>query len=111
MVVLLVVTVALAGTTPTFQFALQTDSAVGFGTAVNVATSASFSALALGARTYLNFPPTVTSVTGGTTGVKRYTRVNYTLGGTTPTITVDSELIPLRLAQAENIFATGFLVD
>lgn len=111
MVVELTVDVALAGTTPTFQFALQTDSAVGFGTAVNVATSAQFSALAAAARTYLNLPPIVTNTTAGTTGIKRYTRLNFTLGGTGPTITVTSYLIPLRLAQAENVFPTGFLVD
>jgi hypothetical protein len=99
MVVMLTVDVALSGTN--FTFALQTDSAVGFGTATTPVTSATFTVLAAAARQYLNVPPII--------GIKRYTRLQYTL--TAATITVTAEMIPLRNAQAENVFPTGFLVD
>lgn len=101
--VVLTVDVALAGTTPTFQFALQTDTTSAFGAAVNVVTSQSYTALAQGQRVAIAVPPD--------TSMARYSRLNYTLGGTTPTITVTAELIPYRFIQAENIFSTGFLVD
>lgn len=107
MTVEVTVDVALSGTNA--QVTLQTDSAVGFGTAVNVVNSAVYTVLAAAARIYLNLPPINTSTAAGSVGIKRYTRLNYTL--TAATITVTAELIPLRMAQAENVFPTGFLVD
>lgn len=101
--VLISVDVALAGTSPTFQATLQTDSVVGFGSAVTVSSTQSFSALAIGTRVVIPVPPD--------TSMNRYSRLNYTLGGTTPTITVTAEMIPYRFLQAENVFSTGFLVD
>lgn len=101
--VVLTVDVALAGTTPTFQFALQTDSTSAFGSAVSVVTSQSYTALAAATRVALPVPPD--------TSMNRFSRLNYTLGGTTPTITVTSELIPSRMVQAETVYPGAFLVD
>ena len=102
MTVMLTVDVALAGTS--FNFALQTDSAVGFGTATTPATSATVTVLPAAARMYLPVP-----ATAGTNGIKRYTRLLYTLAAAT--ITVTAELIPSRMMQAENVYPGGFLVD
>lgn len=94
--------VALAGTTPTLVIALQTDSVVGFGSLTTVATTQSYSAFAIGTRIAMTLPADRT--------VKRFTRLNYTLGGTTPTVTLTASLVPLKDVQAENVFAGAFTV-
>lgn len=94
--------VALAGTTPTLVIALQTDTVVGFGSAVTVATSQSYSTFPLATRVAMTLPADKT--------VKRFTRLLYTLGGTTPTVTVTASLVPLKDVQAENVFAGAFTV-
>jgi len=101
--VVITVDVALAGTGPSYTCTLQTDSSVGFGSAVAVTVSSTFTTLAQGSRVTLGVP--MDKLTN------RYTRLNHVLAGTTPTITVTAELQPARMVQAENVFATGFLVD
>lgn len=76
------VRVALAGTSPTFAASLQTDTTSAFGATTTLLTSQTFTALAAG--TLIVLPMTFTN--------QRFLRANYTLGGTTPTITVDSWL-------------------
>jgi hypothetical protein len=94
------VDVALAGTTPTFVATLQSDDAVGFPSPGTVAQSKSYSALAVGARVIIPIPP------GQAT--ERFTRLNYTLGGTTPTITVTAFLAPLSFLGEWAAYADGF---
>jgi hypothetical protein len=104
--VVVTVDVALAGGGgQTYTVTLQSDSSVGFGSAVAVATSPTFAAgtLVAGSRYVLGV--------GMDKLTNRYTRLNHVLAGTTPTITVTAELQPARMVQAENVFATGFLVD
>lgn len=95
MVAVITVGTALAGTSPTFQAAVQFDSSSGFGTAINAAQSQSYSALAAGAKVIVPIPE-------DTTG-NRYCRLNYTLGGTSPTITVTAELLPAKMVQSDII--------
>lgn len=101
--VVVTVDVALAGTTPTLQIAIETDSVVGFGSKTTVATSAAYGpTIAIGTRYAMTLPPD--------RSVKRFTRLFYTTTGTTPTITVTAELVPLKDVQAENVFAGAFTV-
>ena len=91
---------ALAGTTPTFVAALQSDDAVAFPSPTVVAQSKSYDALAAGARVIIPLPP------GQAT--ERFTRMNYILGGTTPTITVTAFLAPLSFLGEWAAYADGF---
>ena len=94
------VDVALAGTTPTFVATLQSDDEVAFPSPGTVAQSPTYSALAAGARVIVPLPP------GQAT--EQFTRLNYTLGGTTPTITVTAFLSPLSFLGSWAAYADGF---
>lgn len=87
----------------TLQVTLQSDTVVGFGTAVTVAQTGAIAAAAViaGARILLAMPADKT--------MARFSRLNYTMV-TMTNVTVTSLLIPLRSVQAENVFASGFAV-
>ncbi len=102
MAVVITVDVALAGTSPTFQATLQSDDAEAFPSAGTVAQSKQYSALAAGAKVVIPVPP------GEAT--ERYTRLNYTLGGTTPSITVTAQLQPMSMIQNDAVYADGFSI-
>lgn len=72
--------VALAGTSPTLAVAIQTDDNSAFSSAATLETSQTYTALPVGSMIVLPMPFTN----------ERYVRANYTLGGTTPTATVDA---------------------
>lgn len=72
----------LAGTTPTFKVDVETDDNASFSSGVVLVSSAVLSAFATGSR--LVIPMAFTN--------ERYLSLNYTLGGTTPTVTVDAWL-------------------
>lgn len=74
-------TTAMTGTSPTFQVALQADEDVAFGSPRTVIQSGVYAALADGDQVILPIPPGVD---------ERYLRANFTLGGTTPAVTVDA---------------------
>ncbi len=104
--VVVTVDTALAGTSPTFAFALQSDDNSGFSSAATVVTSATISGAAnapAGARFILPVPPA--------SATERYLRLNYTLGGTTPTITVTAELQPMSMIQTETLFADAITIQ
>lgn len=103
MAVVIAVDVALAGTSPTFQATLQSDDAAAFGSPTTVAQSKSYTALAAGAKIVIPIPP------GDAT--ERYTRLNYTLGGTTPTVTVTAFLQPMSMIQNDAVYADGFAIQ
>ena len=79
-------------TDETYAFALQCDDNSSFSSAATVVTqtiSAASSNLAAGAIKVLPIPVGY--------NVERYIRMNYTLGGTTPSITLTCFLAPLSL--------------
>jgi len=77
----------------TYQFDLQTDTVVGFGSAV-VLVSRIIARALLTAGSIWSIP-----VPADWPQIKRYLRMNYTLGGTTPTITVSAFLQPMSMMQ------------
>lgn len=103
MAVVITVDTAMAGTSPTFQATLQSDDAAGFASAATVAQSKSYTALAAGAKIVIPIPP------GDAT--ERYTRLNYVLGGTTPTVTVTAALQPMSMIQNDAVYADGFAIQ
>lgn len=74
--------VGLAGTAPTLTIAVQTDDNSGFSSPATLLTSAQLAAadFATGARIVL----------GMVFNNEKFLRLNYTLGGTTPSATVDA---------------------
>ena len=90
--------VALAGTSPTLQVDLETDDDSGFGSATTVTGSGTFTALAVGDKIVLPL---------GFSN-EQYLRLNYTLGGTAPTVTVDAYLTPLSMIDGNVVYPDGY---
>lgn len=79
-------------TDETYRFDLQTDTVVGFGTLVVLfAVTIVATLLTAGAQMVLPLPADKRGL--------RFLRMNYTLGGTTPSVTVSSFLQPLSMLQ------------
>lgn len=108
LVILITVGVALAGTTPTFQVQLQADTTSAFGAPVVVAQTIAFAPanaaqVGLGGKIVLPIPADV--------NLTRWSRLNYVLGGTTPTITVTAELTLASAVQNEVYYPAGATVS
>lgn len=103
MAVVIVFDVALAGTTPTFAAALQSDSADSFGSAATVATSPTLSAAAAGYKLVLPIPPGIAT--------ESYVRLYYTLGGTSPTATVTAFLTAMSMIQNDAVYADNITIS
>lgn len=110
--VLITVDVAADGTTgdETYKFDLQTDDNVGFASP-EILSSRTVSALpeipraaaAAGFKLVLDVPNDLRC--------ERFLRMNYTLGGTTPTITVTAQLLPRSMVQAEAVYPRGYTIS
>jgi hypothetical protein len=96
----------------TYQFDVQADSAAAFASpiviarrvfAVTGAPSEPTSRLAAGSRVVIPI--------GSDSSAERALRLNYTLGGTTPSITVTAFLQPMSLVQAEGVFADNITIS
>ena len=83
--VLIQLTVASGGTSPTLIVTMEMDTVVGFSSATVIATSATLTGGLVGARLSITYVP------DGAT--ERFLRLNYTLAGTSPTYTVTSGLV------------------
>jgi hypothetical protein len=103
--VVIVVDVAADGTTTdeTYSFAIQTDSDVAFGSATTLASRAiTYGELTLGSIHTIPVPNTN----------ERYMRLYYTLGGTTPTVTVTAFLQPHALVEESRVtYPDGFTIS
>ena len=82
--ILIIVTVAHGGTSPTLVVTLQMDTADSFGSQTTVGTATELAGAAVGDRASIFFLPE------GIT--ERFIRLKYTTGGTNPTITVTAGL-------------------
>lgn len=96
MVAIVCADVALAGTTPTLSVSVQFDDTAAFSTPTTVGTSKSYSTLALGGKIVVGIP--------ANSDGEQFVRLNYTLGGTTPTATVTSALQPANFLQNEGYY-------
>lgn len=102
MAVVIMCDVALAGTSPTLVVTLQSDDNSGFSSATSIIATQSVGALAAGAKLVLPIP-------AGNT--ERYIRLNYTLGGTTPTVTLTSFLQPMNMIQNDAVYADNITIS
>lgn len=85
----------------TYTFAVQTDSASGFGTVQTLVSRAILAAnLTVGSQHVFPLP----------NGVLRYVRGYLTLAGTTPSVSVDTDILPLSMARedARVYYASGY---
>ena len=83
--ILIICTVAHGGTTPTLVVTLEQDTVVGFSSATVVGTSAEMADAVVGDRASIYFVPEAVN--------ERFIRLNYTAGGTTPTITITAGIV------------------
>ena len=99
-----VVTVGVAAdyttTDETYQFTLQTSTDEDFTSPITVVASAAINGDELAAGAKVVLPMGFDN--------KQYLRVNYTLAGTTPSVTVDAFLQPLRMIDGNVIYADGY---
>lgn len=101
--VVLTVEVAADATTgnETYQVDVETDDNSSFSSASVIARRIPTAAeLALGTVMVIPLPNTN----------ERYIRLNYTLGGTTPTVTLSAHLAPLSMVQNNRTYADGFSI-
>lgn len=102
LMVVVTVDVALAGTSPTFAVTLQTDDNEAFSSPTTVATSATQTSAAAGSKLVLFVPADLV--------IERYTRLSYTLGGTTPSITVTAFLTLASMVQNNVVYADAITI-
>jgi hypothetical protein len=76
----------------TYSVALQTDGDVAFGSAQTVGTFTIPAGAAAGTTVCLPFIPNAAFS-------EQYYRLNYTLGGTTPTVTLSAYVVPLNMVD------------
>lgn len=100
MAAVVTVDTALAGTSPTFQASIQTDDNEAFSSATTLVSSQTYSSAAAGTKIVIPVPLTN----------ERYVRLNYTLGGTSPTVTVTAFLQPMSMITATNDYADGYTI-
>lgn len=105
MAIVVFVTVAAGGTTPTLQVVLQSDDNSAFSSPATVASSEVFAAaqLTAGAKLVLPIPP------GKAT--EKFIRLNYVMTGTSPTVTVTAYLVPMSDLQQEQTYPKNFTIS
>lgn len=88
----------------TYQFNLVQDTAADLVTAADILLSRVIAAslLTVGSVHIIPIPP------GAVT--KRYLGLGYTLGGTTPTITVSARVLPLSMVDSLKQYAKGYTI-
>lgn len=107
MAVLMTVDVAAdtASGNETYAFSIQCDDNSGFSSATSLinAHAISGSALTLGSQHIIPIPVGQT--------VEQYLRVYYTLGGTTPSVTVTATLMPLSMISKRKFYADAITIS
>lgn len=105
MAVLLVLDVAADDTTgdETYSVALQTDTVEAFSSATQIGSATITRGDAAGSKYVIPIP--------ADTSAEQFLRLNYTLGGTTPTVTVTAFMIPQSMLQNEVVYPDGFTIS
>ena len=86
--ILIQLTVASGGTSPTLRADLEKDTTAAFSSATVVATSATLTGGVVGDRLSINWIPDLTG--------EQFIRLNYVLAGTSPTYTVTAGVVAGR---------------
>lgn len=96
------VPVGAGGTTPTLSVGIQTDDNSAFSSPATLSTSPVYPAAQIGAGAQFVYPLPVS-------GMERHLRLLYTLGGTSPTITLDAHLV--TSAQLAALYPSGWAIQ
>lgn len=83
--------VALAGTSPTLNIKLQKDTVAAMSSPEDVIQWPQLTAMAVGEQLIIPIPPGAAD--------QRFTRAYYTLGGTTPSVTLSAFIAPMSEVQ------------
>lgn len=102
-----VITVGVAAdfttTDETYAFALETDSVEAMSSATIIATKTVAAAnLTVGDRVVIPFD---------FTDLEGFVAVRYTLGGTTPSVTVDAQIMPLSTVDGYTAYANNYTIS
>lgn len=105
MAVVLQLTVAAddADGNETYSAAIQTDDNSSFSSAATLGTLTITRGDAAGTRYVFMLPKD--------SSVEQYLRVNYTLGGTSPSVTLDAFLIPAKGLEHVDYYSSGYTVS
>lgn len=107
--------VAAGGTSPTFSVAVQVDDNTGFSSATTVVTSKTLSgttAMPAGAQLVVPLPSLSEILTTSPSAAENtYLRANYTLGGTSPTMTIDAQIMPVSMVQNYRSYADNITIS
>lgn len=87
----------------TYSVALQTDDNDSFSSATQIGSATITRGDAAGTQYVIVVPADQTA--------ERYLRLNYTLGGTSPSVTVDARLSPLKHVQNYVSYPDGFTIS
>jgi hypothetical protein len=103
--VAVVVEVAADDTTgdETYVVDLETDDNSGFSSATTIATLTIARGTAAGSKFFFFVP--------ADTSAEQFLRLNYTLGGTTPTVTVSAYLQPANMIQNDIYYPNGYTIS
>jgi len=83
--------VAMGGTSPTLDIKIQKDTVAAFSSAEDVIAYPQLSAMAAGAQVFLPIPPGSAD--------QQFARAYYTMGGTSPTVTLSAFIVPMSHIQ------------
>lgn len=107
--------VAAGGTSPTFAAAVQVDDNTSFSSATTVVTSKTLSgttAMPAGAQLVIPLPSLSEILTTNPSAAENtYLRANYTLGGTSPTMTIDAQIMPVSMVQNYRSYADNITIS
>lgn len=93
-----------ASSNETYVITVESDDNTSFSSATTLASRTMTAAeRAAGSRIIIPIPPS--------TPAERYYRLNYTLAGTTPTVTLTAQIQPMSMLQNERVYAGGFTIS
>lgn len=87
----------------TYVAALEADDNSSFSSAASVGSVTITRGDAAGTKYYIPVPPSES--------MERYSRINFTLGGTSPSATVTARLVPASFLQNDKYYASGYTVS
>lgn len=105
MSIVIVVDVAADFTTTdeTYVVDLQTDDNAGFASAASLGSATILGGSAAGSKFVIPVPADSRG--------ERYIRLNYTLGGTSPTVSLTAFMIPSNMIQNEVVYPDGYTIS